>query len=406
MSKKNFSLYGLPEQVVFCKSCVISNQRPSSVIEFKNAGNPKKGIEIDDNQICSACKYNEIKKKINWKQREKELFKLLEKFRKNNGDYDCVVPSSGGKDSSFAAHILKTKYGMNPLAVTWAPNMWTEIGLKNFNNLSRVGGVDSYLYTPNGHLHRYLTKEAFLNLGHPFQPFFFGQKIIGPKIASQLNINLVIYGENQAEYGNVMKDNDSYFMSSNFYSISDDEKIENLVLGGKKIKEIINNSNFQLKDFASYIPPRKTVIKEKNISMIYLGFFERWDPQENYYYAVENTGFRPANERSEGTYSKYTEIDDKIVPIHFYAKRAKFGLGRATYDACQEIRNNKITRDEAVKLVNKFDGEFPKRYFEEFLEYIEISESEFHKKIDELRSPHLWEYKNSSWKLKFNCSDN
>ena len=216
----------------------------------------------------------------------------------------------------------------------------------------------------------------------------------------------MIYGENQAEYGNVMKDNDSYFMSSNFYSISDDEKIENLVLGGKKIKEIINNSNFQLKDFASYIPPRKTIITEKNISMIYLGFFERWDPQENYYYAVENTGFRPANERSEGTYSKYTEIDDKIVPIHFYAKRAKFGLGRATYDACQEIRNNKITRDEAVKLVNKFDGEFPKRYFEEFLEYIEISESEFHKKIDELRSPHLWEYKNSSWKLKFNCSDN
>ena len=196
----------------------------------------QKGIEIDDNQICVLV--NTMKsKKDNWKQREKELFKLLEKFRKNNGDYDCIVPSSGGKDSSFAAHILKTKYGMNPLAVTWAPNMWTEIGLKNFNNLSRVGGVDSYLYTPNGHLHRYLTKEAFLNLGHPFQPFFFGQKIIGPKIASQLNINLVIYGENQAEYGNVMKDNDSYFMSSNFYSISDDEKIENLVLGGKKLRK-------------------------------------------------------------------------------------------------------------------------------------------------------------------------
>ena len=120
---------------------------------------------------------------------------------------------------------------------------------------------------------------------------------------------------------------------------------------------------------------------------------KRWDPQENYYYAVENTGFRPANERSEGTYSKYTEIDDKIVPIHFYTKLAKFGLGRATYDACQEIRNNKGTRDEAVKLVNKFDNEFPKDIFKDFLEYINITEHEFHEKIDNLRSPHLWEFK-------------
>ena len=403
--RKNFSLYGLPETVVFCKSCVISNQRPSSVIEFKNIGNSKKGIEIKNDKICSACKYNEIKKKIDWEQREKQLFKILEKFRKSNGDYDCVVPSSGGKDSSFTAHILKNKYGMNPLAVTWAPNMWTEIGLKNFNNLSRVGGIDSYLYTPNGNLHRHLTREAFLNLGHPFQPFFFGQKIIGPKIASQLNIKLVIYGENQAEYGNDIKDNDNYLMNSNFYSINDKDKVENLVLGGKKIKEIIENTKFELKNFTSYIPLRNSVTKEKKISMIYLGFFERWDPQENYYYAVENTGFRPANERSEGTYSKYTEIDDKIVPIHFYAKLAKFGLGRATYDACQEIRNKKITRDEAVKLVNRFDCEFPKRYFKEFLEYINITENEFHKKIDNLRSPHLWEFKNSSWKLKFRCSD-
>jgi len=403
--KKNFSLYGLPEKVVFCKNCVISNQRPSSVIEFRNIGDSKKGIEIKENQICSACTYNEIKKKIDWKKREEQFLNLLEKFRKKNDEYDCIVPSSGGKDSSFTAHILKNKYGMNPLAVTWAPNMWTDIGLKNFNNLSRVGGIDSYLYTPNGNLHRRLTKEAFLNLGHPFQPFFFGQKIIGPKIASQLNINLVVYGENQAEYGNDIKDNETYLMRSNFFSIKDNENIENLILGGRKIKDIIENSKFQLKDFASYIPLKESVINEKKISMVYLGFFERWDPQENYYYAVENTGFRPANERSEGTYSKYTEIDDKIVPIHFYAKRAKFGLGRATYDTCQEIRNNKITRDEAVKLVNKFDGEFPKKYLNDFLEYIEISEEEFHKKIDELRSPHLWEFKNSSWKLKFNCSE-
>ena len=402
--KKNFSIYGLPEKVIFCKKCVMSNQRPSSVVEFKNIGGSKKGIEIDNNKICNACKYNEIKKNIDWKARESQLFQFLEKFRKNNGEYDCIVPSSGGKDSSFTAHTLKYKYGMNPLAVTWAPTMWTEIGLQNFNNLSRIGGIDSYLCTPNGKLHKFLTKEAFENLGHPFGPFIHGQKIIGPKIAAQLNINLVIYGENQAEYGNDIKDNEKDFMQNKFFSIKDNEKAEDIYIAGKKIKDLVKNSKFKLEDFSMYIPLREKVLKEKKISMIYLGFYEKWDPQECYYYAVEKTGFRPANERSEGTYSKYTEIDDKLVPIHFYTLFTKFGIGRATYDACQEIRNDKITRDEAIKLVNKFDGEFPKKYFKDFIEYIEISENDFHKKIDELRSPHLWELKDSVWKLKANCS--
>ena len=155
---KNFSLYGLPEKVIFCKSCVISNQRPSSTVEFKNYdGKQKSGISIDINGCCDACKYNIEKNKIDWKEREKQLFIFLEKYRKNNGEYDCIVPSSGGKDSSFTAHVLKTKYNMNPLAVTWAPNMWTDEGFKNFDNLSRVGGIDSILITPNGNLHKYLT---------------------------------------------------------------------------------------------------------------------------------------------------------------------------------------------------------------------------------------------------------
>jgi|TARA_B110000858_G_scaffold197028_1_gene257370 N-acetyl sugar amidotransferase len=400
---KNNSIYGLPEEIKFCKSCIMSNQRPSSVIEFKNKGESKKGINIDKDLICDACKYHQIKKSINWQEREKQLFKFLKQFKKNNGEYDCIVPSSGGKDSSFAAHTLKYKYGMNPLAVTWAPSMWTDIGLQNFNNLSRVGGIDSYLCTPNGNLHSFLTKEAFLNLGHPFNPFIHGQKVVGPKIASQLNIKLVVYGENQAEYGNDIKENHSFNMNSDFFSIEDNTNIEDINIAGSPIKELIKKSKFKIDDFASYIPLKKSLLKKKDISMIYLGFYEKWDPQECFYYAVENTGFRPAKERSEGTYSKYTEIDDKMVPFHFYTMFIKFGIGRATYDACQEIRNEKINRKEAIKLVSKFDHEFPKKYFKEFLDYIKISENEFFKKIDEMRSPHLWEYKNSNWILKKNC---
>ena len=398
---KNFSLYGLPEKVDFCKLCVISNQRPSSTVEFKNSdGKNKSGILIGDNGICDACLYNQKKLKIDWSEREEQLFKFLDQYRKDNGEYDCIVPSSGGKDSSFTAHILKKKYKMNPLAVTWAPNMWTEVGFENFNNLSRVGGVDSILITPNGNLHKYLTKISFLNLGHPFQPFIHGQKIIGPKIAKKLDIPLVVYGENQAEYGNKLEDNLTHYMNNQFFSVEDNFDFKNIKFGGRSIKNIIEEKKFNFSDFSSYLPLKKKEVLDSKIQMIFLGYFEKWDPQECFYYASENTGFRPAKERSDGTYSKYTEIDDKIVPIHFYTTYIKFGIGRASYDGAQEIRNNKITREEALSLVKKFDGEFPKTYFKDFLDYIEISEDEFLEKIDDLRSPHLWKKIGDKWVLK------
>ena len=132
--------YGLPLNVAFCKKCVISNQRPSSTVEFKNTGKEKKEtIAFDEDGVCSACRYAEFKDKIDWRQREKELIKLCNKHRSKNGRYDCIVPGSGGKDSAFTAHILKYKYGMNPLTVTWSPHLYTDIGWKNFTNWIHKG---------------------------------------------------------------------------------------------------------------------------------------------------------------------------------------------------------------------------------------------------------------------------
>ena len=341
MKKNNYAMWGLPEDVIFCKKCVISNQRPNSTVEMKNKNINKNTISFNEEGICSACEYANAKIETNWKEREELLFELLEKFRSKDGGYDVLVPSSGGKDSAFQAHILKYKYKMNPLAITWAPNMFTRAGWLNFNNLSRIGGVDSFLYTPNGRLHRYLTKLAFQNLGHPFQPFIHGQKIIGPKLAEKFGINLIMYGENQAEYGNPIENNEDPFMEPEFFSIDDPM---DMMLGGEKVSDIIETTDFTFKDFEPYVPPTPNSLKERNIKVTYLGYFERWDPQECYYYAVDNTGFLPSYERSIGTYSRYTEIDDKIVPFHFYMTYIKFGIGRATYDAAQEVRNKKITR--------------------------------------------------------------
>tara|TARA_B110000003_G_scaffold192670_1_gene191451 strand:+ start:4748 stop:5950 length:1203 start_codon:yes stop_codon:yes gene_type:complete len=394
---KNKPLFGLPNEVKFCKLCVISNQRPNSTVEMKNDNRQKKTIEFDKEGICSACNYNKQKnEKIDWKEREQKLFELLEPYRSKTGDYDVLVPSSGGKDSSFTAHILKYKYKMNPLTITWAPNMFTRAGWNNFNSLARKGGIDSLLYTPNGKLHSYLTKLAFINLGHPFQPFIHGQKIIGPKVASKFGIKLVMYGENQAEYGNPLDQNVNPFMDLSFYSINDPME---MMFGGVNVKDILKTTDFNFSDFNPYIPPQKNDIIKKNIKVSFLGYFERWDPQECYYYSVDNTGFRPAFERSIGTYSRYTEIDDKIVPFHFYTTYIKFGIGRATYDASQEIRNGKITREEGVELVRKFDHEFPERYFNDFINYIDIAEGDFFKTINRFRSPHLWSKKKENWIL-------
>ncbi|QWG17053.1 N-acetyl sugar amidotransferase [Bradyrhizobium sediminis] len=393
------ALYGLPKRVMFCRHCVISNQRPSSTVEYqKTSQSAQETIQFDGDGVCDACRYQEVKAgEIDWEKRETELVALLDRHRRTDGGYDIIVPGSGGKDSAFTSHVLKYKYGMNPLTVTWAPHRYTEIGWKNFENWIHVGGLDNILFTPNGRLHRYLTRQAFLNLLHPFQPFIVGQRIIGPLMALRFGVPLVMYGENQAEYGNNRDENFKPAMDRKFFSAEDPNV---MVLGGKTIKEIIAEEGYKLNDFAPYIPPKAEELEAKNVEVHYLGYYLKWDPQECYYYATEHTGFQANSERTEGTYSKYSSIDDRIDMFHYYTTLAKFGIGRATYDAAQEIRNGKITRDEGVQLVRKFDQEFPKKYFQDFIEYISLSERDFHATVDKFRSPHLWKHENGVWNLR------
>ena len=390
------TLYGLPEKIIFCSRCVISNQRPNSVLEFRaEATDSKKTIEVNEEGVCDACLFAEEKDdRIDWLAREKELFELAEKTPMVNG-YNCVVPGSGGKDSAFTAHVLKYKYGFSPLTVTWAPHLYTEIGFQNFQNWIHVGGLDNILFTPNGLLHRELTRRAFLNLVHPFQPFIVGQKLIGPKIAQKFGISLVFYGENQAEYGNPRSENNSASMNKAFYSSTDSTGLR---LGGDSVAKILDETSFSKEDFTPYLPLDQEDASE--IEVRYLGYYEKWDPQECFYYAMDNTGFEPSPERTEGTYSRYSSIDDRVDPFHYYTTLAKFGLGRASYDSSQEIRNGKITRDEGIALVRKYDQEFPEKYFGDFLEYVSITEAEFHRVIDMARPDHLWRKQGEEWALR------
>jgi hypothetical protein len=176
--------------------------------------------------------------------------------------------------------------------------------------------------------------------------------------------------------------------------------LSEVYLAGCSIPELIEKYGLSLNDLMAYLPPPGEELEKAKIEVHYLGYYLKWTPQEVYYYAVENTGFEARPYRTEGTYSKYNSIDDKIDDLHYYTTWIKFGLGRASYDASQEIRNRHLTREEGITLVKQFDGEMPSRYFQEVMDYIGMETEEFMDLCDRFRSPHLWERLSGCWRLR------
>ncbi|OSQ27338.1 N-acetyl sugar amidotransferase [Thalassospira sp. MCCC 1A03138] len=409
------ALYGLPKDVIYCKKCVISNQRPNSAVEYDHTKSSKKAtIHFDENGVCDACNYADRKRNhIDWVDREKQLQDLCDKHRKNDGSYDCIVPGSGGKDSFYASHILKNKYGMHPLTVTWSPHVYTDWGWKNFQSWVHAGH-DNFLMTPNGRVHRLLTRLSTELLFHPFQPFMLGQKALAPKMADLFGIPLVFYGENEAEYGNPIGDTESSKRDWSYFTSQDQSKIH---FGGVSIADLKSHFGIDQNDLQPYLPADPQKIAEKKIEVHYLGYYLKWHPQSCYYYSVEHGGFQASPERTVGTYSKYNSIDDKIDDLHYFTTGIKFGIGRASYDAAQEIRSGDITRDEGVALIKRFDHEYPERFLDEMLAYLSLSDKEFPEAskmfenpimdreyfsllTDQFRSPHIWYNEDNQWKLR------
>ena len=401
MNQKLETYFGLPAEVKFCKRCVMSNQRPASTVEFKYTIESKKvTMNIDSEGICDACRHAEQKERIDWEKREKELLELLDKYRSKDGSYDCLVPGSGGKDSAYQSYVLKYKYGMNPLTVTWPPILYTDYGYKNWKNWID-SGFDNISFNRNGKTMKLLTKLSIENLFHPFQTFILGQKNLAPKIASKYGINLIFYGENEAEYGNPIADNSTSLRDKSYFTYN---SLDEIYLGGVSIQELQEKYNVPLNDLLSFLPAGADELDKSKIEVHYLGYYLKWTPQEVYYFAVENTGFQARPFRTQGTYSKYNSIDDKIDDLHYYTTYIKIGIGRATYDASQEIRNKHLTREDGVALVKKFDGEFPDRYFDEIMKYLNINPDYFKNELaDRFRSPHLWgKNDKGEWQLRHN----
>lgn len=378
MKRDLIKQYNLPPEVKFCKKCTISNQRPR--------------ITFDEHGVCSACNYAEYKRtKVNWSAREAELIQLCNKHRKSNGEYDVIVPCSGGKDGSFVAHMLKYKYGMNPLAVTWAPLKATALGRQNLDAFI-ASGFNHILGTPNPQVTRKLTNLAFAHLGDPFQPFIYGQTNFPLHMAVKHNVQLIMYGENgEVEYGGNMK---NAFRPTRDIEDHDDHYFSGLP------PQFWTEHGVSEADLYPFMSPKFDEIKKNKTEIHFFGYYKFWDPQENYYYCREHTGFTPNTERSEGTYSKYASLDDQIDGFHYYLAYIKFGIGRTTSDTAHEIRDGKIDRDEGIALVKRYDHEFPRKYYKEFLEFCSITDEQVQEVIDSWRSDHIWEKVGGEWKLR------
>jgi N-acetyl sugar amidotransferase len=332
------------------------------------------------------------------------LQELCEKYRRTDGRFDVIVPSSGGKDSSRVAHELKYVYGMHPLTVTWAPFEYTPEGYRNFRNFIKVGAFNNLMAWPNGRLHRKLSRLAFEALGDAWQPFAYGQMCYAFHIALHFDIKLVFFGENgEAEYSgdprvfNLRGMPFEIWAEQYFKGIT----VDDLIQFGLEETDYCTRDDFDETDLTFYRPPAIEEMRKRNIEFHWFSFYKKWVPQENYYYASEHTGFQANPQgRSEGTYSKYASLDDQMDGFHFYLAFIKFGIGRATSDAAHEVRDGHITREEGAALVKRFDGEFPLRWYREFLDYLEITEDRFWEIIDRYRLEHVWKQENGVWKLR------
>lgn len=353
--------------IQMCTRCVVTNQRPR--------------IVFDDEGVCSACRYADRKKnEIDWAERNKQLAQLLAINCKSG--YNVVVPASGGKDSSFVAWTLR-EMGMTPLLARWAPHITSDIGERNWQSLLH-SGFDGVTAQPNGLFHRKLSRLAFEYYGDPFIPFIYGQLAWPFHVAVQNKINLVFFGENgEAEYGGDPSANDQ--------PCWDNKHWERVYMKGAsfcKLLDIgVNIGAFSAIEAATYSPYYiMPVLSNKTRPQFYwLGYYIQWHPQANFYHAAENTGFEVEDRRSEGTYSRYASIDDKLDGLHYWFGYLKFGIGRCTSDAAHEIRDGDLERDEALALVAKYDGEKPVRHLTEVLDYLGMDEEQLDRVADRFR---------------------
>ena len=340
----------------YCKRCLYPDTKPQLV--------------FDENGICSACKNHELKEKIDWKSKEKELKEILEKFRSKNNYYDCIIPVSGGKDSHFQTYTIKEKFGLNPLVVNFHPLDQTEIGKKNLDNLKKLG-VDCIEFSPNPNVYLKLARFGLKKLGDFQWPEHIGIFTVPVQIAVKYKIPLIIWGENpQFEYGQPTDIAIDTILDRKWL-----EKNGGYFLDKIKPQDMIKHG-FELNDIQPYLYPSDAEINQAGVTGIFLGSYIKWDIFKQLE-TVKAIGFQENDEPKEGTFNKWENLDVYFTVFHDYFKFLKYGFGRATDHASIEIMHGRISREQGLKLVKQYEGKIPRKYLKKFLEFADMSMDDF-----------------------------
>ena len=340
-------------------------------------------IVFDEDGVCDACKSAEKKHEgIDWQRRESEMFKLLEEYRSDGSRYDCIIPVSGGKNSCYQAYVMKNKFKMNPLCVNFVPCDQTETGLKNLIFLRDLG-FDLIQVAANRKVYREMVRIGFFKLGDCCWPEHIGIFTAPFRVAYQYRIPLLIWGENpHFEYGGPA--------SIRSGSILNQHWLEEFQMLGYRISDLANDG-IDLQDLKMFTYPTDKQLKEAKITGLFLGYYIKWDTQEQID-TVRKLGFHVNPDGPiEGAYNDFENLDCKwIGGLHDYMKYIKYGYGRATDQLCIEIRDRRMSREEAVKLVGKCEGKIPWKYVPDFLEYLNITKEEFLANLDRFTNRKLF----------------
>ncbi len=349
------------EELRYCSKCVTPNTRPR--------------IEFDEEGVCNACRYAEEKKNTDWEAKTKELKAIVDQHRsKDVGRYDCIIPVSGGKDSHFQAYYAKNVLKLNPLCVTFMPAIPTEIGIKNRRNLSEKIGVDHYMITPNPQVHAKLSKIMFREHGNPFLPWILGIFSAVTQVAVEQKISLILYGENgEVEYGGATRSKEAKSLDEGGIALRVKSDRHNW-----KDSKNWDKYGFSKNELLPYILPSDEEQKKVGIKRLFIGDYYPWNNNHNLYMALNVIGgFSLLERRTVGTYTHGASIDDDLDEVYLWFLWVKFGFGRASKSASPDIREGKLTREKAIELVKKYDGEFPWYIFDKVLEYLGMDEQEF-----------------------------
>ena len=360
----------------WCTNCLNNSLRPR--------------ITFDKKGWCNACQWMEEKKEVNWEKRRKELLQIVKKF-KSNSIYDCIVPVSGGKDGSYVASQIRDKFGLNPLTVTSRPPLELDVGKTNLNNFLKYN-YDHVHVTPNYKAMQSLNKIGFIKLGSPYYGWLTSIFSTVLNVAIQHNINLIFYGEDgEVEYGGSTENKNKAIFDVKY-------TINNYLEAG--YHKIIKQSKLDERELYWFNFPKKEIGKRK-IGVTHWSYFEPWDSYRNYLVAKDKFNLDEHKQNSAGTFTNFAQNDQSLFALHAYLMYLKFGFGRATQDAGIEIRRKAMTREQGLNLVRLYDNHFPQEFLEEYLEYYQMSKSQFMKVIDYWANKKLFKKIKGQWMPKF-----